>query len=71
MTTINRRDLFEWAANHKAEVFDLAQKYSGSFVRRMIEAFIHADAINTRKMIEMWSEYFESLYEMRSKENNR
>ena len=58
----------EWARNQRAEVYEIAQKYSGSFVKAMVEAFLRADVENTEKLLNTFPEYFEKLYQFHLKE---
>ena len=55
----------KWARNNKAEVKEIADKYSGSFVKALVDAFIRADAVNTEKILDTWPGYFQGLYHSR------
>ena len=63
-------DWKEWARREKTEVYEIAQKYSGSFVNAMVEAFLLADNRNTEKLLNTFSEYFEKLYQFHLKLTN-
>lgn len=60
-------DWKEWARNQKTEVWDTAGKYSGSFVKALIEAFLRADNENTEKLLNAFPEYFGEFYQIHLK----
>ena len=65
MTAEKFQKVWDWAKNNKAEVYQLAEKYSGGFLKALVEAFIHADYENTVKILRGWHDYFVDLYDKR------
>ncbi len=57
----------EWARNNRAEVKEIADKYSGSFVKSLVGTFMFADVSNSEKILNTWPEYFENLYSFKEK----
>jgi len=55
-------DWEEWARSQRAEVHEIAQAYSGSFVKAMVKAFLCADVENIEKLLNTFPEYFKKLY---------
>jgi len=54
----------EWAVKYKAEVSETAERFGGGFLKLLVRAFVHADKINTNKMIDVWKKEFTVLYHM-------
>ena len=52
----------------KIYVSEAMIKYGGSFVRSLGEALINADAKNTKKIKEGWSDYWKEYLEQGKKE---
>lgn len=63
--SVNAENWRDWARSQRAEVHEIAEKYSGSFVKAMVEAFMRADADNTEKLLNAFPEYFKILHQNR------
>ena len=61
--SVNAENWRDWARNQKGEVHQIANVYSGNFVKAMVEAFVHADRENTEKLLNAFPEYFKQLHQ--------
>ena len=54
----------EWAISHGSEVRTVARKFSGVFVNNLMDAYVHADVLNSEKILDTWPEVFKQLYKI-------
>lgn len=54
----------EWAISSGTEPRTMARRFSGLFDNALVEAFVHADAVNMEKILDTWPEVFKRLYKI-------
>lgn len=53
-----------WAKEERGQLLETARKYSGTFIKALVEAYVHADDANTELILDTWSTKFEELFTM-------
>lgn len=57
-------DYKQWARENKSTIESISNKYSGSFVKALMVAFLYADMSNTEILLNTFPHYFEEIYNM-------
>ena len=55
-------EIKNWALDHKGTLLNIAERFSGSFMLKLVEAFGNADNVNSHKILDNWEMEFRELY---------